>query len=74
MKTDYEDFMEWLADHGYCKVTQCEACYFWGDHRRDQAYRFPTARCRRHKIDTYHDDYCSDAIKLKGGTNAGEIR
>lgn len=64
---DYHDFINWLEDHNYCKVTKCANCYFWGDLHIDVSYKFPCARCRRHKVDTYHDDYCSDAVELKGG-------
>lgn len=62
---DYHDFISWLEEHNYCKVVICERCYFWGDLHTDLAYKFPCARCRKHKIDTYHDDYCSDAVEVK---------
>ena len=62
---DYHDFIRWLEEHNYCKIVKCERCHFWGDPHHDQAYRFPEARCRKHKIDTYHDDYCSDAVEVK---------
>ena len=61
----YHDFIRWLEDHNYCKVVKCERCYFWGDLHTDLAYKFPCDRCRKHKIDTYHDDYCSDAVEVK---------
>ena len=62
---DYHDFIRWLEEPNYCKEVHCERCHFWGDPHHDQAYRFPEARCRKHNIDTYHDDYCSDAVEVK---------
>lgn len=67
MKTDFEEFLEWLEDHNYCKVIKCSQCYFWHDKQKDPEYSYPEATCRRHKIKTYHDDYCSDAVQLKKG-------
>lgn len=63
---DYHDFISWLEDHNYCKVIPCERCHFWHS-AEDPEYSTPEATCRRHKIKTYHDDYCSDAVQLKGG-------
>lgn len=64
---DWEMFQQWLEEHNYCKVTRCRDCWFWGDDRTDREYRFPSARCRRHKVDTYHDDFCSDAVEIRKG-------
>lgn len=65
---DYHDFISWLEEHNYCKVTRCAKCYFWGNSRSEcceaqNGRRFN--RCRYHKVDTYHDDYCSDAVEVK---------
>lgn len=62
---DWELFQQWLEDHNYCKVTRCEQCYFWGHKLIDKAYQFPQAHCRRHKVATWHDDYCSDAVEIR---------
>lgn len=64
---DFELFQQWLEDRNYCKVIKCSQCYFWHDKKKDPEYSYPEATCRRHKIKTYHDDYCSDAVQVKKG-------
>lgn len=59
-----DDFTAWLQDHDYCKVTPCIRCHFWGS-AEDQRYQEPAKHCRRHKITTWPDDYCSDAVEVK---------
>lgn len=60
-----DDFQAWLEDHNYCKVTRCAICWFWGDSKKDQRYREPARHCRHHHIETWPDDYCSDAVEVK---------
>lgn len=61
-----DDFQAWLEDHNYCKVTQCIDCRLWGDSEMDKKY-YPlkVKHCRFHKIPTWPDDYCSDAVEVK---------
>lgn len=84
MKTDYADFLEWLEDHNYCKVVPCAKCYFWGEHHGTTCHELNTTahnigekkinRCRFHKVNTWADDFCSNAIVFKGGQNAGKVQ
>lgn len=60
---DFHDFIRWLEDHNYCKVVPCSRCYFWGHALDPEMAR--VKRCRNHQTDTYHDDYCSDALERK---------
>lgn len=56
-------FMAFLAEQGYCKVTPCKECHFWGS-PEDKQYKDPVRRCRKHHIDVWPDDYCGDAVKV----------
>ena len=62
-----DDFFAFLEEHNYCKVTCCDACYYWGDKEKDKDYcPFRRVRhCRCHHIATWPDDYCSDALEVK---------
>lgn len=62
---DWEAFQQWLEDHNYCKVVPCEQCHFWG-HALDPKHA-SVKRCRAHQVDTYHDDFCSDAVMVRKG-------
>lgn len=66
--TEFESFEAWLEEHNYCKVTRCAKCYFWGiahGMATEMQNGRKVNRCRYHKIDTYHDDYCSEAVEVK---------
>lgn len=60
-----DDFIAFLEDHNYCKVTYCDICALWGDPEKDKEYKAPARHCRRHHITTWPDDYCSDAMEVK---------
>ena len=61
----FHDFIRWLEEHNYCKVTPCIRCYFWGSNA-DKRYQEPAKHCRRHDyVLTWPDDYCSDAVEVK---------
>lgn len=55
-REDYNDFMQWLMDHNWCKVTPCYHCMqYWAP---------PGSRrgsCLKHHITVNYDDFCSDA-------------
>ena len=55
-REDYDDFLEWLEAHNWCKVTPCLLCYHY---RAVKTSKY--GRCARHGMDVCADDYCSDA-------------
>lgn len=70
--SEYQEFVQWLQDHNWCKATPCINCYYWGtfEERNSNDKEFTVIRtCRQWKTKTYSDDYCSRhlmRIKKKG--------
>ena len=57
-----ESMIRTLDDHNYKKVTYCRDCYFWGSRSYDETKSKNIRLCRRYDTDTYHDDWCSEAV------------
>ena len=58
-REDYNDFMQWLQEHNWCKVVNCCRC---------QCYRpydgGGYGRCDRTMEFKSYDDYCSEAKEV----------
>ena len=58
-REDYNDFIQWLQDHNWCKVTNCCFCHKWKPKRPIDT----RGRCERTGEEKYYDDYCSEAVE-----------
>lgn len=54
-REDFDDFLSWLEDHNWCKVTPCIICQNFRPSSRLYG------RCSRTDEIKYNDDYCSEA-------------
>lgn len=66
-REDYDDFLEWLEDHNWCKVTNCCMCQYWSNSGMAESFRyFPEyGTCDRTEEVKCYDDYCSEAREVK---------
>ena len=67
--SEYQEFIQWLEEHNWCKATPCENCYYWGTfeerHSEDPECRV-TRKCRYWKTNTDYNEYCSrHMLKIK---------
>ena len=58
-REDYDDFLTWLEEHNWCKVTNCFFCYKWKPKRPIDTFGL----CERTGETKAYDDYCSDAVE-----------
>lgn len=56
-REDYNDFINWLQDHNWCKVVNCCRCQCWHKFKHNDSY----GRCDRTMEFKSYDDYCSEA-------------
>lgn len=59
-REDYNDFIQWLQDHNWCKVVNCCRCQFWHYFDGNESY----GRCDRTIESKSYDDYCSEAREV----------
>lgn len=60
-REDYNDFIQWLQDHNWCKVVNCCRCEEWTPADESRTY----GRCWMCEgMIKYHDDYCSEAKEV----------
>lgn len=59
-REDYNDFMQWLQDHNWCKVVNCCRCQRWRQYQHNHLYGF----CEKAKETKSYDDYCSEALEV----------
>ena len=55
-REDYNDFIQWLQDHNWCKVVNCCRCQCWHTFKHNDIY----GRCDRTMEFKSYDDYCSE--------------
>ena len=58
-REDFDDFLSWLEDHNWCKVTNCCFCYKWKQFHAVDAFGI----CERTGESKAYDDYCCDAVE-----------
>lgn len=60
-----DQMMRILEVHHYKKITPCSECWFWGSKFDKEQGLKHVRSCRHYNRDKYHDEYCSDAVRVK---------
>lgn len=64
MEMILDQMLRILEVHGYKKINPCERCWFWGTKKEREQNLKHIRKCRRYDIDKFHDEYCSDSVRL----------